>query len=182
MYSTLFATAYFGLFRVSELTTTNSNHAVKVCDVQLGQNKKKILFILCSSKTHGKFAHPQMIKITTKEFKNGQYSHVPADARQSFCPYNMLRNFLTIRPKYRSKTEPFFVFKDFTPVMDVHMRSTLHLMLKLMGRQEDLFNCHSFRIGRSCDLLKFGVSVDTIKKLGRWSSNAVYAYLRQWTM
>ena len=39
MYTTLFLTAYYGLFRVSELTVTASNHAVKAKDIQIGYNK-----------------------------------------------------------------------------------------------------------------------------------------------
>ena len=44
MYQALFSTAYFGLFRVGELT--NGDHPVKACDVHLARNKKKILFVL----------------------------------------------------------------------------------------------------------------------------------------
>ena len=46
----LFATAYYGLFRVGEIT--DSQHAVKACDVHIGVNKRKLLFILRTSKTH----------------------------------------------------------------------------------------------------------------------------------
>ena len=51
LYMALFSTAYFGLFRVGELTA--SEHVVKAVNVRIGQNKNKILFILDSSKTHG---------------------------------------------------------------------------------------------------------------------------------
>ena len=52
-YMALFSTAYFGLLRVSEITLTSSNHAVRVGDVHISQNKRKILLILHTSKTHG---------------------------------------------------------------------------------------------------------------------------------
>ena len=35
---------------------------------------------------------------------------------------------------------------------------------------------HGIRLGHVTDLLNLGVSVETIKKLGRWKSNAVYVY------
>ena len=54
LYKTIFLTAYYGLFRVSDITLTHSNHTVQVTDTHLGQNKKKILFVLRSSKMHGK--------------------------------------------------------------------------------------------------------------------------------
>ena len=65
LYQALFATSYFGLFRVGELTL--GEHTVKARDVQIGKNKNKMLFILRTSKTHWKDAKPQMIKIMSKE-------------------------------------------------------------------------------------------------------------------
>ena len=37
---------------------------------------------------------------------------------------------------------------------------------------------HGLRAGRAVDLLRMGVSFETIKKLGHWKSNIVYEYLR----
>ena len=51
-------------------------------------------------------------------------------------------------------------------------------MLRNSGFNQGLYNCQSLRIGRASDLLKLALSVETIKKLGRWSSNAVFTYLR----
>ena len=59
LFSSLFITAYFGLFRVCELTLTNSRQTVRVTDVHIGRNKEKILFILRSSKTFGKVNRPK---------------------------------------------------------------------------------------------------------------------------
>ena len=64
LFKTLFITAYFGLFRVSELCMTASQHAVRVTDVHIGENKKKFLLILWTSKTHDRSSKPQMIKIS----------------------------------------------------------------------------------------------------------------------
>ena len=43
------------------------------------------------------------------------------------------------------------------------------------------FKTHSFRIGRATDLAAEGVNADTIKMMGRWSSNVFCKYIRQWT-
>ena len=56
-------TAYYGLFRIGELTF--SEHAVRAKDVHVGTNKKKMLFVLHSSKTHDKGSKPQLIKVTS---------------------------------------------------------------------------------------------------------------------
>ena len=49
LYRAIFTTAYYGLFRIGELTY--SEHTVKACDMQVGTNKEKLMFILRSSKT-----------------------------------------------------------------------------------------------------------------------------------
>ena len=57
----LLATSYFGLFRVGEMTA--SDHVVKACDVHVVTNKKKMMFVLHTSKTHTRASKPQIIKI-----------------------------------------------------------------------------------------------------------------------
>ena len=116
MYSALVSTAYYGMFRVGELTT--GDHPVLVNDVQIGQNKNKILFILRTSKTHGKYNHPQMIKICQK----GKFMQ---KSPNQFCPYQLLREYITIRPKAKLVNEPFFIFRDYAPVTALNFRKTL---------------------------------------------------------
>ena len=59
-----------------------------------------------------------------------------------------------------------------------HMRNVLKIAIQASGFDKDVYNCGSLRIGRASDLLKLGISVETIKKIGRWRSNAVFTYLR----
>ena len=108
LYSALFSTAYFGLFRVGEIA--KSPHVVKACDVQIGTNKKKILFILRSSKMHGENVLPQKIKIRSLEVKQTKA------LLKQFCPYELLRRYLAVCPKSRSEKEQFFVFADSSEV------------------------------------------------------------------
>ena len=61
LYRALFCTAYYGLFRSGEVT--KSPHVVKAKDVYIADNKPKFMFVLHSSKTHGKGNKPQIIKI-----------------------------------------------------------------------------------------------------------------------
>ena len=57
---TLFVLAYYGLFRIGELS--KGDHPIKACDVHVAVNKLKILIYLRSSKTHGLESPPQKIK------------------------------------------------------------------------------------------------------------------------
>ena len=58
------------------------------------------------------------------------------------------------------------------------MRSVLKTAIKRMGLNPSLYTVHGTRGGRANDLLSMGLSVEAIKKLGRWKSNAVYVYLK----
>ena len=67
LYKTLFSTAYYGLFRVGELTS--GSHPVLVGDVHVSENKNKFLFLLRTSKTHWKDVKPQRVKIKVLQSK-----------------------------------------------------------------------------------------------------------------
>ena len=171
LYTALFSTAYFGLFRVGELA--DSQHSIKACDVHIGENKNKILFILHSSKTHNKGDNPQQIKNTSSPT-----SHQSKKCTVHFCPYDIIRRYLGCRKGYLNDVENFFVFRDRAPVPINNFNNTLKKIVELSSFDNMYYSSHSFRAGRSVDLMKIGLSVETIKKMGRWKSNAVYAYLK----
>ena len=176
-YQALFSTAYFGLLRVGELTS--GTHPILARDVHLANNKNKILFILYLSKTHDKSQHPQMVKISSRKQNDPTKNYRKQEL--TYCPYNLLRKYIQVRGPYSTKNleEPFFVFSDHSAITPQVMRSVLKCTLKWTGFNETLYDTHSFRIGRTVDLLKLGLSVETIKKIGRWKSNAVFTYLHQ---
>ena len=171
LYQALFSTSYFGLFRVSELTY--GEHAVKAKDVHLAENKSKLLFILHSSKTHGRGSKPQFIKISSSSAGGAQIS----GDLDKHCPYTLLRRFLEVRQPYSSDAEQFFVFSDGSPVYPHHLRDTLKMTLKSAGFNEKLYSTGSWRAGRAVDLKIAGVELPVLKQLGRWRSNAVFTYL-----
>ena len=174
MYSALFSTMYFGLFRIGEMAS--GTHPVKACDVHISHNKKKMLFILRTSKTHWTDVKPQHIKISSKPIKTGLS---PANSREKlqFCPFTHLKDYIDLRSSYVSIDEPFFVYSDRQPLPSEDVRRVLKIILKKMGLEPINYNTHSIRIGRCVDLQKMNISVETIKSLGRWRSNAVFDYL-----
>ena len=186
LYSALLGTAYFGLFRVGELTT--GDHPVLVRDFHIGLNKRKMLFVLRSSKTHGLDTKPQLIKIAASSQRkyhlsmnqqSGSSSQTNDRGLELPCPFMLLWRYLARRTPYKSHTEPFFIFMDGSPVHPLHFRTCLKHSLNLAGFNERNYNTHSLWLGRSCDLYKLGLSVETIKKLGRWKSNIVFKYLHE---
>ena len=173
-YKALLSTAYFGLFRVGEVT--DGPHVLLAHNVSIGQNKKKMLFVLKTSKTTGLGDKPQRIKIKSNP---AAAEDLGEDKKHlHFCPFEILEEYIAIRPDMRNRQEQFFMFRDNSPVQAHHLRTVLKELIKMAGLRPELYSGHSLRIGRASQLAKLGVSVETIKKLGRWRSNAVFRYLR----
>ena len=95
-----------------------------------------------------------------------------------YNPFKILSDYIEARPDARTDCKQFFVFLDNSPVKPENMRTTLKLLIQRCGIQPELYSSHSLRIGRCSDLMDLGLSVETIKKLGRWKSNTVFTYLR----
>ena len=171
MYTALFCLAYYGMLRVGELTL--SPHTIKAANIHVGHNKDKILLVLYSSKTHGKESRPQKIKITaTKEGRSFN------NRNMFFCPFEAVTKYMGLKHFYAEDDDPLFVFADNSPIKDFHVRQILRQLLDKLSLDSKLYDVHSFRIGRTCDLQKYGYSIDQIKAMGRWKSNAVYKYLK----
>ena len=151
MYQALFASAYYGLLRVGELTS--GSHPIRAIDVHIAQNKNKVLLMSTGN--------------NAKERKNPN----------QLCPFVILKRFAAMRPKCKALNEPFFVFADNSPVKPWHMREKLRKILEKEGFQSNLYGVHGFRSGMASDLLRKNVSIQRIKFLGRWRSNAIYTYL-----
>ena len=97
-----------------------------------------------------------------------------------FCPFNLMRTYLSHRGGYQDETEQFFIFRGGSPVLPMHVRKLLHLMIQRLNLESNLYRIHSFRIGQTTDLIKYGYTIDEVKMLGRWRSNVIYKYIRYW--
>ena len=151
-------------------------HVVAAKDMQIGTNKNKIMFMLRSLKTHWKNDKPQLIKISALKIEGNRNSQ--SKCNKLPCPFTALKKYFKIRGGYRTEQENFFVFSDGSPVKSLNVRKCLRNALVQMGYDHRLYHFHGIRGGRAQDLLKLGVSIETIKKLGRWRPNAVFRYLR----
>ena len=168
LYKAILCLGYYGMLRVREMTL--SPHTIKASDVHVAHNKDKILLVLYTSKTHGEESGPQKVKISAVPVRN----HVT----KFFCPIKVVIHYVTIRGTYKANNEEFFVFADRSPVKPQQLRIMLRTLLDRLNLDSSLYDVHSLRSGRTCDLAKYGYSVDQIKAMGRWKSNAVYRYLK----
>ena len=82
LFAALFAAAYYGLFRIGEIT--KGDPVILAVNVHVGINKKKLLFILNTSKTHNKGDRPQKVKISAAPV-NGNKKITKGET----CPFNL---------------------------------------------------------------------------------------------
>ena len=147
LHKAILVTAYYGLFRIGELTF--SEHAVRAKDVHVGTNKKKMLFVLHSSKTHDKGSKPQLIKVTsmpTAALPN--FKNTMGDANVS-CPFEILNDYIAVRKKRKTHlpNEQFFIYEDRSPVYPDHFRCVLKKALKSVKIDASYYTSHSLCAG-----------------------------------
>ena len=65
-----------------------------------------------------------------------------------------------------------------SPVTPAHARNILKIALNNLNLDNRLYGMHSFRIGRTTDLIKYNYSIDEVKIMGRWKSNVIFKYIR----
>ena len=72
------------------------------------------------------------------------------------------------------------MFKDGSPVTPDNARAVLKDILSKLGLEASMYGMHSFRVGRTSDLIKCNCSIEEVKCIGRWKSHTVYRYIRNW--
>ena len=168
LFKAIFASAYYGMLRIGEIAC--GNHPIKAVDVHIGENKRKILFVLRTSKTHWKDSKPQFVRISSVKGKHKEI--VP-----KYCPFKIINDYIDSRGDCKTGEEPFFVLSDHSAITPSQIRKLLKTLLLRIGVDPSLYSFHSFRGGRSVDLLKMKIPIPVIQRLGRWRSSAVYTYL-----
>lgn len=164
LFQAAYLTAYFGLLRVSELVFTSpmqANRPLLFSDVQVVNDPKALVVSIRASKTN-QAGPPTVLRI-------------PLSGHPSMCCVLAVQQFLHIRP---ANAQYFFCHANGAPLTRSQFSGVLSRAIRNIGLPAKLYTSHSFRIGRASDLSSRGVSNDTIKKLGRWRSNAFNGYIR----
>ena len=79
---------------------------------------------------------------------------------------------------YKVEDEQFFVFRDQAPVKPHDIWTVLNNALRKLNLNPAAYSVHSLCSGRASQLIKLGYPIETVKRLGRWRSNAVYKYIK----
>ena len=146
LYSALFSSAFYGLLQIGEVA--QSPHVILVKNVHVGQNKDKILFILESSKTHTKGDKPQLVKITKSTTAASQSTKC-----STYCPFELIRNFIKVRQLSEKDNEQFFIFADRSPVIQSNVRK-VHCSSESSPSKYTCLHIPLFKVGQSFKFTK----------------------------
>ena len=146
-------------------------------DVHLAPEREKILIVLRTFKTYNLCNTPQIIKISGL----GSEIKPMMIAKYKYCPYRIIFDYLQIRDRIRCSLPepPLFIFRDGRAVKAQDFRLVLKRAIRDLDLDESIYDTHSLHIRRAKDLQKEGLTVDEIKDIGRWKSNAVFNYLNK---
>ena len=91
------------------------------------------------------------------------------------------REYLALRGNYKEESDPFFVFKDHTPVRPNQVRRVLKLTLESVNLPMNCYSFHGLRSGCSTDLvLCHKLTIEQLKIAGRWRSNVAFKYIKNY--
>ena len=164
LFRAAFLLAYYGLLRVSEIVFTNKVQADRpllASDIQTEGGSKALLVSIRVSKTN-QSGPPTILRI-------------PVGKNHNLCCVSAIQRYLSLRPI----GPPYlFVHSNGKPLTRSQFCGVLAKTIRSLGLPSQLYPSHSFRIGRATTLAAQCISNETIKKLGRWKSNAVERYIR----
>ena len=161
LFASAYTIAFFGFFRVGELTVTKGNSIDNIISINdIAIEKESLIITLRYSKTNQLGDHERI------GIKRSQ---------DQICPIRFLIRYLRMRPKFGG---PLFCHFDGSPVTRYQFTSVLKKALSNAGFNYTRFSSHSFRIGAATTAALNGIPADQIQKAGRWRSQAVRSYIR----
>ena len=157
----IFALAYEGCFRIGEIVeATNAQHTLKASNVSFLTNSRPHLLRIClDSYKHS--AAPSALLLKKRKDK--------------FCAYRLVKSYMKVRP---DREGCFFSEGDARPFARDFIAKILRSCLADLVVNPAAYNTHSFRVGRTTDLVEEGAHESTIQQVGRWKTTAYRAYIR----
>lgn len=120
-------------------------------------------------------------KVVIRRSKADQWGHgaciVVGCSRSQLCPVEALEYYFHLNPR-QPASSPLFSLSSGASLTSQFFRRICRRHFSKIGLNPALYNTHSFRIGAATAAAKAGLPTATIRDLGRWRSNACYAYIR----
>ncbi|VDI71062.1 Hypothetical predicted protein [Mytilus galloprovincialis] len=127
-----------------------------------------------------KFDHKEELRLCIRSSKTDQLHSsltliISEQIDKSLCPIHLLKQFLQIR--YPSSGSNLYIHFDGSSLTRYQFSSILQKSLSF-SEINGHFRAHSFRIGGATEAKRLGVDDETLKKWGRWTSDAYTKYIR----
>lgn len=167
LFQTMFLVAFYGFFRVGELTAKGANLKplvqIQNLHYQFQDNCVTAATIVITDYKHNSGRRPFSVVLDCA-------------TGTEFCPVTYLQRYCSMRG-----TTPgaLFCFADGSPVKTSHFTQQLRQALHFCGLDSSKYKSHSFRIGAASSAADNGLSDAQIRHLGRWKSDAFKLYIRQ---
>lgn len=161
LFKAAFVTAFWGLFRVGELTMCqgkNVDQLISIDDLKLDKGHIIVLVRFSKNDQTGRGAEVKLER-----------------SGDQICPVSCLNEFLEVRPKIPG---PLFCHFNGKTVTRYQFTAVLAKSLSFLGLNTHKFTSHSFRIGRASSMATQGHSSEEIMLKGRWKSTAYKGYIR----
>lgn len=161
----MFLTAFFGLFRVGELSISQNGHQNTVL-------RKDLTFMYTNANVSS-----AVINVRNYKHSQGQATAVPLalQSDKQLCPVRALVRYLRLCP---TQTGPLFQFRNGDPVTTAFFRSNLRTCVVASDLNPQFYTSHSFRIGGATHAHSHKMPASQLQRLGRWRSNAYVKYIR----
>ena len=167
MFKAMFLTAFYGFFRVGELTTKQGIDSSSVVQI------RDLVWLVKDSTTVG--AKWTLINFKHNTSKRPFYVHIVRQDSDEFCPITTLQKFCSFRG---DQPGPLFCTADLASVSTSAFNVQLRQCLNFSGLDSSWYKSHSFRIGAAIVAANKGFSDSQIRTMGRWKSDAFKVYLR----
>ena len=156
-----FLLMYYGCLRVGEISISNSNEVNILRKSQITVISSKNLEISFHSYKHSRGKTPSIV----------------IRAQNGYCPVEALKKYMDVRNEIRDNPM-LFIDQERKTITREWLVRYLKTELSILGEDPSQYNTHSFRIGRTTDLYRSGVSERIIKAAGRWKTDAFRQYIR----
>ncbi|XP_033001330.1 integrase/recombinase xerD homolog [Lacerta agilis] len=163
LFAAAYSIAFFGALRVGEVVHEGDpgplSRGLQLSDIQLSATELVVYIRRSKTDQRGK----------------GAMVRLPATMQSGPCPVKDTKRFLDLRPP---GSGPLLVHEDGSRLARQQFTRVMRMAIGACGLPAKEFAAHSFRIGAATAAFHWGLSTDSIKTLGRWSSNAFKSYIR----
>ena len=166
LYAAVFTCMYHAALRIGEISSSRGNkHTLQHDQIQLVNLKGS-----------------KCMRITFSSYKHTHHPTTPLMVHPTHkldCPIAAYTKYVKLR-----KTPHGSAFQDISglPLTRTTILSVLQSCLAHSHLDSGMYNTHSFRIGKTTDLVHQGYSYPKIALIGRWKSNAFYKYIKPQTI